>query len=100
MVLAVAGDVDLSVHEALVDQVQAWLTPSSRVFLDVSAISFLDSTGLRALVKLQQLAVGNDAAFVLVSPSDPVERVMELSGTRQVFTILDGALPDVIAKSD
>ena len=93
VVLTVTGEVDLAVYETLVGQVQDWLKPSRQVFLDASAVTFLDSMGLRALVQLQQLAADKGAGFTLVAPSDPVERVMELSGTRQVFTILDAPLP-------
>ena len=60
-----------------------------RLLLDMSDIAFLDSTGLGALVRLNQRSRELDLEMLLVSPSPPVVRLLELTGLEQQFAVSD-----------
>jgi stage II sporulation protein AA (anti-sigma F factor antagonist) len=90
VVVTVIGDVDLSSTDLLWDQLNAWLDPSVRVVVDCSQITFIDSMGLRTLVQAAHAASDMNTYFGLVAPSAAVVRVLELSGTSDLFTISDG----------
>lgn len=74
--LKLAGELDLatvpSLREALFD-----FLPTDEVHLDLSELTFLDSTGLHALLALARSRRG-DGSVVLVNPSPAVMRVLEI----------------------
>lgn len=84
--IRVSGEIDLAAAEAVRDSVErAGSTDSGRaVVLDLAGVTFLDSTGLRELVRP---AVRREV--VLRRPSAPVRKLLDLTGTAQVFTIED-----------
>lgn len=60
--------------------------PGRRVALDLSEVVYLDSTGVRALIDARSAL---DRELVLVRPSAPVRRVLELTRLVETFTVLD-----------
>ena len=76
--LAIAGDVDLADERPLVDAVEAILAANVEpVVLDLSDVDFLDSSGVRALVRLR-LDHGDRVRLGAVSPS--ANRVLQVAG--------------------
>lgn len=75
--VVVAGELDLATAPELVrvlDGVEAGTTP---VQIDLSDVSFIDATGLRALLRAQaRFGPGVE----LTAPSRPVRRLFELLG--------------------
>lgn len=53
--------------------------------LDVGAVTFLDSTGIGALVRLRQEALAAGKAVVLTHAPRQVIRVLDLTGLSEVF---------------
>jgi stage II sporulation protein AA (anti-sigma F factor antagonist) len=93
VVLIVAGDVDLAAHPRFeADVAQSW-DRSSDLVIECSQITFLDSMGLRVLVHTRQHAVENGREFALAAPSEPVIRVLELAGIKDLFPVV-GTIPD------
>jgi anti-anti-sigma factor len=87
MVLALCGEVDLAsvaVLHAAVDRVQT--CGAAEVWIDLSAVEFIDSTGLSALVAARRGLVP-ERAFVLICPEGPALRVIQIAGLDRVFTI-------------
>jgi anti-anti-sigma factor len=84
--LTVAGEVDLAVAGELIragcQQVAA--VPSEPLYLDLSGVTFMDSTALNALITIRNAA---SAPVVLVRPSTPVLRLLQLTALDQAFTI-------------
>lgn len=77
-ILRLSGEVDLSSAHKLVDQFAlAAESGCSQLVIDATEVTFMDSSGLHALVEGERLVSqnGNKIAFV---PSDQVRRVMEL----------------------
>lgn len=48
--------------------------------IDMSAVEFMDSSGLRVIIELHQRAEEQSRRLVLRSPSQPVARLIEISG--------------------
>jgi stage II sporulation protein AA (anti-sigma F factor antagonist) len=84
-VLAVGGEVDIvtvgSFRQALLDAQQ-----SSRVVVDLSGVTFMDSAGINALVGAYH-RVGPDCELRLVGLRPNVRRVFEITGLLELFRI-------------
>jgi anti-anti-sigma factor len=91
--LALAGDIDFAAHEALTEQITTLVGVGRAIVVDCAGVTFLDSMGLRALVEGLQTARAEGLGFELADLSQPVLRVMELSGTTEWFTIR-GPVPE------
>ena len=53
---------------------------ATRVVVDLSAVTFLDSSGLNALVHARRELSGREVSFRIVSPKDQVvRRVLEIT---------------------
>jgi len=95
-VLTIVGDVDLATAPEVLDagnDVFAKAEPS-RLVLELSGVTFIDSTGLGALVQLRNLTQERGIALLLSSPSRSVSRAMSLAGLADVFGLsedTDGA---------
>lgn len=88
LVLTVAGDVDLSVHTRFEADVDKSWDGSLDLTIDCSRVTFMDSMGLRVLVQTMNRAAENDRDFALAAPSEPVVRVLELSGVGALFPVV------------
>lgn len=58
---------------------------AGRVYLDLSGVGFLDSSGLGALVAVRRML--GTRSFELISPTAPVMRVLRLTRMDMVFPI-------------
>lgn len=79
--IALEGELDLSNVEVFT----AVLNPCCRdmdehLSLDLSRLTFLDVSGLRALAQAAQTLDGRGKSWVLVSPSPLIRRLLELTG--------------------
>jgi len=63
------------------------------VILDLAALAFCDSSGLRVLLDMRRRANDGPAEFRLAGPTSEFGRLLELSGTRAYFDVY----PDVAA---
>ena len=59
------------------------------MILDLRQIEFMDSTGLRVLLSAHQRAHETGRRFALVRGADQVERVLTLTGVRDLLTVVD-----------
>jgi anti-anti-sigma factor len=85
LVVRARGDVDMSSVPLLADALEA--APAGlRLVLDLSEVGYLDSSGLRCLVAAR--AVHDE--LTLLAPSQPVRRVLEVTGLLGEFRITDG----------
>jgi anti-sigma B factor antagonist len=85
--LSVTGEVDLAVADDLREAGIAALTPlAGTLRIDLSGVTFMDSTGLSALIAINQ-AAGDNHTVVLDRPSSRVCRVLEVSGLNRVLRV-------------
>ena len=89
-VLTVAGELDLRTSPELEERLsRAFDAGAELVILDLRGIEFMDSTGLRVLLSAHQRAHESGRRFALVRGADQVERVLTLTGVREMLTIVD-----------
>lgn len=86
-VISLMGDVDLEnspkVRESLLDCVGL----KRGVLVDMSGVSYIDSSGIASLVEAFQLARKSETVFALVQVSAAAMRVLELARLDRVFKI-------------
>ena len=68
---------------AVEEEAEAW----QRAEIDLRDVVFMDSSGLQELVRLNNRAHEKNLEVVLVRPSAPVMRLLELTGLQSHFTI-------------
>jgi anti-sigma B factor antagonist len=74
------GDLDMAT-ERLIDEVMAEVcVPERRVVFDASFVDFVDSTGLRVLLRARQRCLQLNGEFALRNPSERLVRLLEISG--------------------
>lgn len=56
---------------------------STNLILDLAAVEFMDSSGLRVLLHLQRELSNERGALVLLSPTDEVLKILKLTGLDQ-----------------
>jgi anti-anti-sigma factor len=81
--LAAAPRVEAAVEEALAGEESADIT------VDLDGVTFLDSTGLRALVAAHARCGEAGKTLTLVNPSVAVSRILEITGLGQTL-LADG----------
>jgi anti-anti-sigma factor len=99
-VLAVSGELDLAAASSLEEELGQALESGSKVIvIDVTALDFIDSTGLSVLVRAHQRAQEAGLQLGLVNPGAQVERLLSLTGLAQRLT-LDQSVSDQLPRSD
>lgn len=83
----VTGELDLLTTEELHAQLTEILTPERAVVLDLGGVTFMDSTGLAAIVKAVNRAktIGAELKIASPLPSQP-QRLLELTGILERLT--------------
>ena len=82
MRLTVHGELDLSTSPQLEEAI-AHASSASRVVLDLSAMSFMDSSGLAVLLSARKRAETDGLELIVDGANEHAQRLMELTGTAQ-----------------
>ena len=90
VVVSLAGEFDLSVERLFAQAVTYSVVQDghSSVVLDLAEITFLDSSGIRALLLARRQALASGTRLSLRRPSPAVQRVLELTGIADAFEIV------------
>lgn len=86
-VVKLGGEVDLSWSQQVRRAVLDALARSQKVAVHMAQVSYIDSSGIAALVEGFQNARGKGQGFVLVEVSEPVLAVLRLARLDKVFAI-------------
>jgi len=86
--IRVTGEVDLYSSPELRKKLLKTI-PSSRgdVVVDLSGVSYIDSSGVATLVEGLRSARQHDIGFILSTPSEAVTQVLELARLDSVFEV-------------
>lgn len=87
LVVHVCGEVDLSWSQRLRKQILDALATTRAVTVNLGKVTYIDSSGIAALVEGFQQARGKGQHFSLVAVSKPVHAVLELARLDRVFPI-------------
>jgi anti-sigma B factor antagonist len=79
------GEIDAHSAPALAEALAT--LPAGDVLLDVAGVTFMDSSGLRILVDASARAAAGGGRIVLVSPTNAVVRIVEISGLQDHLTL-------------
>jgi anti-anti-sigma factor len=86
--LYVSGELDIATASMLERTVAGTLDGQGGEFrLDVSAMTFMDSTGAQALLHVHNRVESLDRRLVIVSPTRLVRRVLEIMGLDRVIDV-------------
>ncbi len=77
-IFVLIGELDISSGQGLPEQLQG--PPGSVVVLDLSELTFIDSSGLGAIHKARRLAIKDGGNLVVCRPQENVLRVLQLTG--------------------
>jgi len=77
-VVALRGELDASTSRGLAEQLAG--APGSLVVVDLSQLSFMDSSGLGAIHVARRTAIENGGNLVVCRPAPMVHRVLEITG--------------------
>ena len=86
-VLMVRGEVDTSTAERLSAGIDAALREAPRVVVDLRGVTFINSSGLRALIGAFRDSGQNPEVLSLRAPSPFVHRVLTITGIDQLMRI-------------
>jgi anti-anti-sigma factor len=87
------GDVDISTVPELSAALGRCSNGHRLLICDLSEVTFMDSTGLRALVNARRR---EPERFVLGATSHQVQRLLDLTGTSSLFTRIDAVAQDAM----
>jgi anti-anti-sigma factor len=87
-VVAVHGEIDAATSGRFRECIDEALALDARLVIDLADSSFMDSTGLSALIRAYNDTGRVKEAVVLRSVGDPIRRTLEISGVSQLVTVV------------
>ena len=90
-VIAAQGELDLATAPQLEEAVLTPLLHGRHAVIDLRALEFMDSSGVRVIVAAHHAAHEHGGRFSLVrmDPGSPIQRVLEISGLDSVLDVVD-----------
>jgi anti-sigma B factor antagonist len=83
------GEYDIGRTAELRDSILAPHDGERVVVVDLSGVTFLDSSGLRSLIEVRGVLVEEGVEFIVVNPSDCALRLLEITGTGEMLGVTD-----------
>jgi anti-sigma B factor antagonist len=85
------GELDMSTTGELTAEIrQLWRSGFSRVILDLRGATFIDSSGLHAIVDEHAAATADGRDFSIIPGPPAVQRIFEVTGMETRLPFLDG----------
>ena len=81
------GEIDLESSPAARKTLLKCFDTAGNVIVDLSGVTYIDSSGVASLVEALQAAKKNGSQLTLAAVSEPTRRVLELARLDKVFTI-------------
>jgi anti-anti-sigma factor len=92
-VIALKGELDLASAPALTSALETVMPEASAVVLDLDRLSFIDSSGIVAVLACQSECRQHDVTFALTDGSPQVRRLLEIAGlTSELPFVRQGGL--------
>jgi anti-sigma B factor antagonist len=88
--LRVDGEIDLATARDLVAAATDGVDPAEPLRLDLGGVTFIDSTGISALLEIRRAALEAGSRVELVTLSPAVEKVLALAGLTAHFAAEHG----------
>jgi anti-sigma B factor antagonist len=95
VVVALAGECDISSRDELASVLQAAVNRAKVVFIDMAALTFIDSIGVHGLVNAHHAATRAGGRLYVINASGAVATVLDVTGVGALLSPpLDGAGPN------
>ena len=91
-VLSVRGRADADAADSLESALRAAVEKHAKVAVDFSALDYISSAGIRAVLQAARMAGGRESEFAVCGLSAPVKKVFDMSGLHHILRI-HGELP-------
>jgi anti-sigma B factor antagonist len=91
-VVGVTGRADGECADELESVLRAAVEGNTKVAADFSALDYISSAGIRAVLQAARAAEGSQREFAVCSLSPPVKKVFDMSGLHHILRI-HGELP-------
>jgi anti-sigma B factor antagonist len=89
--LILTGELDIATAPQVEEAALAMLEQSvRRLVIDLSGLTFIDSSGLRTLIVLNDRSAGEDWTFALIRPSEPSLSVFQITGADENLPFIEG----------
>jgi anti-sigma B factor antagonist len=96
-VLAVSGEIDIATASVLDEAIEKALSDdANRLVIDLEAVSFMDSTGLRTLIVAHRRLEADGGRMIVVPGSGPIRRLLEVAGVVDTLNV-EASLDDLPA---
>lgn len=86
-VVSANGEIDLSTAPGLREALVFAAGYSGRIIVNLSGVTFLDSSGLRVLMEAEERSTHGGESLSLVGLLPPVQKVLTITGLDQKFPI-------------
>ena len=84
------GEIDVSNAESVKTGIERATAGADRIVIDLTAIEFFDSSGLRLLKQLSTDAGGANVTFVVVAPPNSIaRRVLDITSMSEELAVED-----------
>jgi anti-anti-sigma factor len=88
VVLRVSGDLDLETAPRLLAGAEPHLeADTGALVIDLSELSFIDSSGLSALIRINQWVTAAGRGLTIIAPAPRVAKAFEITGLDQVLPL-------------
>ena len=85
-VIAFSGEIDLATAEEFATALKSWIEAGGPVTVDLSKVTFMDSTGIHALIRSAE-ALGDRGCIIVHGAHDGIQKVFELTMLDSVTNI-------------
>ena len=94
--VSVHGEIDFANSDHLADEIRATVAEwsPSEVRVDLRGATFVDSTGLGALIEGYQAVTDAGARFVVANPTPAFRRVLDVTGLSDFFGLTEPSASD------
>ena len=79
-VLRAEGEIDIAAVDDLIEQMRSSLAEADAIEVDFDGVTFIDSSGLGALVLIKKEAAAQNKDFALVNVHSTALRLLQVSG--------------------
>ena len=85
LVVHVTGEIDMATATQLGEALQEAVTAHAHLVVDMSGVTFLDSTGLTVIIAAHRAALHRDGTLVLAGLAPAQKRLLAITGTDTVL---------------
>lgn len=86
-IVTLDGEIDSSVASEVTEKIVPLVTEKAKIILDMTAVAYMSSAGLRTLLSIHRQASNSDVPLILVGLSEEIKDTMSITGFLNFFTV-------------